>query len=109
DCTVQAKIKGFGVPEIGVYLRSPSTNASGDRYDAVLTSGKQILVRRFRGGAKVVLGQAASGLADLGSFSTLSLEARGNQLIASVNGKIIVQVTDSSSQAILAGGYSGMW
>ncbi|WP_228530934.1 MULTISPECIES: sialidase family protein [Myxococcaceae] len=112
DCEVQALVTSFGVSEAGVYLRSPTAGATGDRYDLVLRSDNSVQIRRFRGGTSTVLGTASSGLASASTGGTLKLSASGSgpvQLTASVNGSVRLQVTDSSSSALGTAGYAGLW
>jgi hypothetical protein len=110
DCTAQASVLGFGVTAIGVYLRSPSASATGDRYEGILAANGEVQIRRVRGGVTTVLAHVASGV-DLSSFSTVSLEASGAgpvQLRASVNGVVLAQASDSGTQVIAAAGFAGM-
>src|SRR5438270_13552716 len=66
DCSVSASLRGYGVPELGVFVRAPSTT-SNERYDAVLLADKNVQIRRVRTGGTTVLGTGASGIADLGT------------------------------------------
>jgi len=59
----------------------------------------------------VVLAQAASGVADLGSWTTIALRATGSgpvQLVASVNGVVKLTVSDAAASAIVAPGTAGV-
>src|SRR5262249_11709037 len=108
--TAQARVLGFGVPAIGVYLRSPTASATGDRYEGILAANGEVQIRRVRGGTTTVLAHVASGV-DLGSFSTVSLEASGAgpvQLRASVNGVVLAQASDSGTSVIGTAGFAGM-
>src|SRR5262249_29738434 len=73
DCIVSARVNGFGVPEVGVFLRANSSN----RYDAILTGSGQVQIRRVSSSGTVVLGQGASRLSELDVLATLTLTATG--------------------------------
>jgi hypothetical protein len=108
DCTVSAGVNGFGVPEVGVFLRA---NGASD-YDAILTGSGQVQIRREQAGGTVVLGQGPSGLSDLGVMSTLTLTATGASpvsLVATVNGRVVATASDSGSAALTGAGRAGMW
>jgi hypothetical protein len=111
DCSVEAKVLGFGAPETGVFLRARDIGAGSDRYDALLRGDGSVQLRRFRGGSPVVLGEA---MADLPSdeFATLSLEASGAgpvELTVTVNGDTLIELTDADPPAIVNAGRSGLW
>src|SRR5207248_8975774 len=106
-CRVEAQVNGFGVPESGVYLR----RGNGNQYDVVLLANGSLRIRRIRGTTIMVLGETASGIADLSAFSTLSLQALGAgpvELTASVNGVAKRAVTDATTLALTAPGAAGM-
>jgi hypothetical protein len=109
DCTVTASVITFGT-EGGVYLRAP-TPTSSDRYDLVLLPNAHVQIRRVLGGSVTVLGDVASGVADLGTAVTLSLQATGSSpvtLVGRVNGATRLTAVDSG--AVLAGaGSAGLW
>ena len=110
DCTVRASVLGFGVPEVGVYLRAPQAG-SRDRYDVVLTGAGALVLRRVRGGVVTILGQAPSGLAELDLPATVSLSASGAgpvTLTVELNGVQILTVTDASAAALTGAGYAGL-
>jgi outer membrane protein assembly factor BamB len=107
DCRIEASVVGFGVPETAVFLRG----SAGDRYDLVLLGSGRLQIRRFRGGAPTVLGEASSGIRDLGSPATLSLVATGAgpvQLAAQVNGVERLRIVDASAQGIGSSGAAGL-
>src|SRR5439155_2272793 len=69
-------------------------------------------VRRHNGATVTVLGQAPSGIADLGWWATIGLSVTGSNpvtLVGSANGVAKVIVNDSSASAITAAGTAGMW
>jgi Flp pilus assembly protein TadG len=108
DCSVRARVVAYGMATAALDLRESSGN---DRYDLLLLANGRIQIRRHNGTATTVLGEAASGIADLTEWATLSLSAAGAgpvQLVASVNGVVKLSVTDSSSSAIVAAGTAGM-
>ncbi|HUJ24394.1 MAG TPA: hypothetical protein VLW85_00135 [Myxococcales bacterium] len=108
DCSVSAKVVTFGAATATVDLR---VQASGDRYDAALLTNGDVEIRRHNGSATTVLGDAASGIADLSSLSTIALQASGAgpvQLVASVNGVAKLSAVDSSSAAITSAGTAGV-
>jgi hypothetical protein len=92
DCRVQSSVTGFGVPEIGVFVRGAGT----DRYELVLLSTGRLRLRRVHGTTVTTLGEVASGLASLDQPATLLLDARGATLTASVNGAVKLTVTDAT-------------
>ena len=103
---VHAKLVAALQGETGRLL-SGSANLS---YVALLANG-HLQIRRTRGGATTVLGDVASGIADLSNWSTIGLSATGSgpvQLVASVNGTTKLTVTDSSTSAVVAAGTSGI-
>jgi hypothetical protein len=108
DCTAQAAVVGFGVPEVGVFVRGSDRT----HYDAVLLSGGTIAIRRVIGGAATVLAQAASGLAAFDEPATVAISASGSapvSLTASVNGVRKLTASDASAQAITSSGAGGLW
>lgn len=110
DCRVQASVIGFGVPETGVFLRSPSVS-SPDRYDFVLLSNAHVQIRRVRSGVITVLADAPSGVSALDEPTTLALQSTGSApvtLTGQVNGSTRVTASDGGAQA-LAPGYAGLW
>ena len=115
DCTVQADVIGFGDP-VAIDLRvSPAS--PDDRYDLILQSDGHVQVRKHRGGVVTVLGDVASGIADTGNWSTLSLGAAGSgpvSLVASVNGVALLSVSDASDglgagSAGISAALAGIW
>src|SRR5207302_6255652 len=89
-------------------LRESATN---DRYDLALLTSGHLQIRRHNGSTTTVLGDVASGIADLSNWATISLGATGAgpvQLVASVNGVPKLSVTDSSASAIVAAGTAGL-
>lgn len=109
DCRVEAKVLGFGVPEIGVSLRA---SINGDRYDAILLGNGSLRIRRVRGGAMTTLGEVPGGAGPLDQWITVSLQAVGGnpvQLVAAVNGADRLSVTDGSTNAITSAGRAGLW
>jgi len=111
NCRVQSALVGFGVPEIGIFVRAPSTTST-DRYEAVIARNGNLRIQRVRSGTTTILGQAASKISDLTEFATVSLTVTGTSpvtLTAKVNGTPILTATDSSAQAITAAGYGGLW
>jgi len=108
DCTVRSRVIAFGMATAALDLRESSGN---DRYDVVLLANGRIQIRRHNGIATTVLGEAASGIADLTDWATLSLSVASAgpvQLVASVNGVVRLSVSDNSSSAIVAAGTAGM-
>jgi hypothetical protein len=108
---VQASLLGFGAPATGLFLRAPTTRSS-DRYDVILQSSGNLQIRRVRGGVATVLGQGPSGVTAFDQPSTVSLSASGTapvSLVASVNGVVRVSASDSSSAALTAPGFAGLW
>ncbi len=108
DCSVQARVVNFAAGFVALDLRA---SASNDRYDVALQGNGHLQIRRTRGGTTTVLGDVASGIADLGNWATIGLSATGSgpvQLVASVNGTPKLTVTDSSSSAIPGPGTAGM-
>jgi hypothetical protein len=109
DCTVQARIVNFNAATAALDLRETANN---DRYDVGVTSTGRLQIRRHRGSTTTVLGDVASGIADLGDWATIALTATGAgpvQLVASVNGVPKLSVTDSSASAITSAGTAGLW
>ena len=109
DCSVQAAVVNFSATTAALDLREA---ASGDRYDLALTSAGRLQIRRHKGGTTTVLGDVASGIADLGNWATIALSATGAgpvQLVASVNGVPKLSVTDTSASALKGAGTAGLW
>ncbi len=108
DCSVQARVINFGAGIAALNLRQ---SASNDRYDLALLPDGRLQIRRTVLDSTVVLAQAASGVADLGSWTTIALRATGSgpvQLVASVNGVVKLTVSDAAASAIVAPGTAGM-
>ena len=108
DCSLQARVDGFAAGTLALELRR---QASGDRYELALLASGHVQLRRHNGSATTVLADAASGIPDLGDWSTLLLSVSGAnpvQLSGSVNGAVKVSFADSSSSAITAAGGAGM-
>src|SRR5204862_2706277 len=86
--------------------------SSNDRYDVALLANGTLQVRRHNGATVTVLGQAPSGIADLGWWATIGLSVTGSNPVRplrSANGVAKVIVNDSSASAITAAGAAGMW
>ena len=108
DCRIDVRLVGFGSPENGFTLRE---TPSGDRYDLVLLSSGRVQIRRWRSGSATILGDAPSGIPDLGNWATFAFAAQGAGpvvLTASVNGTIRLSTTDVSAQAITGAGSAGL-
>src|SRR5438067_4176197 len=108
DCRVDSRLVGFGTAATGLTLREAP---SGDRYDMVVLSNGHLQIRRWKSGSVTVLGDAASGIPDLGDWATVAFTAQGAapvQLTGSVNGVIRLSVTDASAQAIMTAGGAGL-
>jgi hypothetical protein len=108
DCSVQAKVVNFGVGFAALDLR---VHSGGDRYDVALFGTGRLQIRRWRAGVATVLGDVASGIAELRNWSTISLSATGSspvQLVASVNGVPRLSAADSSGSAITDAGTAGI-
>jgi len=104
----QARVVNFAAGAVALTLRQSAAN---DRYDVALLGNGRLQIRRIAGGTTTVLGDVASGVADLGSWATISLEASGAgpvQLVASVNGTAKLTVNDTSASAIVAPGTAGL-
>jgi hypothetical protein len=112
DCRVEARVLGFAVPETAIYLRSPAI-ASTDRYEVNLAGDGTIQLRRFRGGAPVILASAPSRIQPLNAvYGRLSLSAVGSgpvHLVVAVDGTTLITVDDASAAAITGAGFAGMW
>src|SRR5207245_3546812 len=96
-----------GVAELD--LRQQSSN---DRYDVALLANGNLQIRRHNGATVTVLGEAPSGIPDLGWWATIALSATGSNpvsLVASVDGVTKVVVNDSSPAAIRGAGTAGIW
>ena len=109
DCTVSAQVINFSAGVAELDLRQQSSN---DRYDVALLANGTLQVRRHNGATVTVLGQAPSGIADLGWWATIGLSVTGSnpvKLVGSANGVAKVIVNDSSASAITAAGAAGMW
>ncbi|HEY1485858.1 MAG TPA: hypothetical protein VGF84_07125, partial [Micromonosporaceae bacterium] len=108
DCTVQVALVNFKDANAILDLRQQAT---GDRYDLLLLPTGHLQIRRHNGATTTVLGDVASGIADLTSFSTLSLAASGSapvHLVAAVAGTAKLSVDDASASAIIAAGTAGI-
>src|SRR6185312_15387165 len=82
------------------------------RYQLDLIANGHVQLQRVVSGTTTVLVDVASGLSDLGEPATLTLSASGAApvlMTGSVNGKVILSATDSSSSAISTSGYAGMY
>ena len=109
DCSVSAQVINFSAGVAELDLRQQSSN---DRYDVALLANGSLQVRRHNGATVTVLGQAPSGIADLGWWATIGLSVTGSNpvtLVGSANGVAKVIVNDSSASAITAAGAAGMW
>jgi hypothetical protein len=107
DCTVKADVDGFGDP-VAIDLRVQASTPD-NRYDLILQNTGHVQIRKHRGGVITVLGDAASGIADTGNWSTLMLTATGSgpvSLVAKVNGNVKLSVTDTSN--VLGAGSGGI-
>jgi hypothetical protein len=108
ECQVQARLINFAAGFAAVDLR---VQPNGDRYDVALLSDGHLQIRRWRAGGSTVLGDVASGIAELGWWSTIALSASGAgpvQLVASVNGVPKLSVSDTSEAAVTPAGTAGM-
>jgi hypothetical protein len=108
DCTVSARLLIFSAGVSELDLR---TQGSNDRYDVALLSNGHIQVRRHNGGTITILGDTASGIADLNNWATISLSVSGAnpvRLVASVNGTAKLTLSDTSASAIVLAGTAGM-
>jgi hypothetical protein len=111
NCSVQAVVISFGVPEIGVFVRSPQA-APTTHYLLVLLSNGHVQIRRVLNGVVTSLADTASGLASLNSPALLRLSVSGTspvRLTGFVNGKEMLTVTDGAATALKAPGYAGLW
>src|SRR5438045_1892236 len=109
DCSVSAQVINFSAGVAELDLRQQSSN---DRYDVALLANGTLQVRRHNGATVTVLGQAPSGIADLGWWATIGLSVTGSnpvKLVGSANGIAKVIVNDSSASAVTAAGTAGMW
>ena len=109
DCRVEARVVGFGVPEVALSLRAATAR---DRYDLVLLGSGVLRIRRVRAGVATTLAEGPSGIASLSDWATLSLQATGAaavQLVASVNGIAKVTATDASASRLPSSGSAGLW
>src|SRR5439155_9957307 len=109
DCSVSAQVINFSAGVAELDLRQQSSN---DRYDVALRANGNLQIRRHNGATVTVLGEATSGIADLGWWSTIGLSATGSNpvnLVASVDGVTKVVVNDSSPSAIRVPGTAGIW
>src|SRR5205823_14534954 len=94
------KIINFSAGVAELDLRQQSSN---DRYDVALLANGNLRIRRHNGATVTVLGEAPSGIADLGWWSTIALSATGSNpvnLVASVDGvtKVVVRSEEHSSE-----------
>src|SRR5204862_177655 len=81
----QAKVVNFAAATAALDLRESTSN---DRYDVGLLANGHLQIRRYNGATTTVLGDVASGIADLGNWATIALQATGArpvQLVASVS------------------------
>jgi len=111
DCQVSAQVTGNGVPQTAIFLRGVGTGATS-RYQLNLRANGHVQIQRIVSGGSTVLVNVASGLTDLSAPATLSLSASGSgpvKLIATVNGRTVATTTDSSSAALTAAGYAGLY
>src|SRR5439155_2828283 len=95
-----AQVINFSAGVAELDLRQQSSN---DRYDVALLANGNLQIRRHNGATVTVLGEAPSGVADLGRWATIALSATGSNpvsLVASVDGVTKVVVNDSSASAI---------
>src|SRR5437762_2615509 len=109
DCSVSAQVINFAAGVAELDLRQQSSN---NRYDVALLANGTLQVRRHNGATVTVLGQAPSGIADLGWWATIGLSVTGSnpvKLVGSANGIAKVIVNDSSASAVTAAGTAGMW
>ena len=107
DCRIDARVVGFGGGEAMLELRS----AGSTRYALVLAPDGTLVLRRYLGGTVTTLKTAASGIADLTDWSSMSFSISGTApvvLNGSVNNVLRVSATDSGSQAITAAGGAGI-
>src|SRR5690606_26616599 len=110
DCQVSATMLGFGVPHIAIFLRATSLSG-GDRYQLDLLGNGHVQVQRVRSGTTTVLAEVPSGVS-VSSSAHFALSAVGSspvQLVASVNGRPVASVTDTSGAAITEAGYAGLY
>jgi hypothetical protein len=109
DCSVEAAVVGFGVPEAALVLRVQGEHPA-DRYEVVVLSSGQVQIRRRLGGAIAVLGQAPGDVPPW-DWSTLRLTAVGSNpvvLKASVNGEVLLSVVDEAPGALSGAGNAGL-
>ena len=109
DCSVSAQVINFSAGVAELDLRQQSSN---DRYDVALLANGNLQIRRHNGATVTVLGEAPSGIPDLGWWATIALSATGSNpvnLVASVDGVTKVEVNDSSPSAIRVAGTAGIW
>ena len=104
DCSVQGKMINFGVGTIAMGLRVQSSRA---HYEVALLPDGRVQIGRGNGTSVAALGTVASGLADLGAWNTFGLSVSGANpvtLVASVNARSVLTITDSSASAITTAG-----
>lgn len=109
DCSVEASVVGFGVPEAALVLRAQGARPA-DHYDVALLGSGVVQIRRVAGEVVTVLGQAAAGVPPW-DWATLRLTAVGSgpvTLTASIDGMVKVSVVDTSPGALGQAGYAGM-
>ena len=109
DCSVQAGVINFAAATAALEVREDSAN---NRYAVALLANGHLQIQRRNGTSTTVLGDVASGIADLGNWATIGMSVSGAgpvQLVASVNGVQKLAVTDSSASAITAAGTAGLW
>ena len=103
-------IRSFDASGHPVRIAAEVPSASGDRYDAAITSSGRLRIRRWRSGTATLLGDVASGIPDLRNWASLSFTVTGTSpvvLTAAVNGQPKLTVSDGSPSAIGTAGYAG--
>ena len=107
DCRADVKMANFAGGESMIEMRV----SGGNRYVLALMANGNLQIRRYAGSTVTVLGTVASGIADLGSYSTVSLSVQGAfpvTLTGLVNGAPKVSATDSSAAAYTGSGGVGI-
>ena len=110
DCSVEASVVGFGVPEAALVLRVQNGH-SPDRYELVLLGSGHVQLRRKVGSSTAVLGTAPAGV-PLWDWSMLRLSAVGTgpvTLTAWVRGVPVLSVVDDSPGPLNRAGHAGIW
>ncbi|MGZ6141709.1 MAG: hypothetical protein ACXWLM_00130, partial [Myxococcales bacterium] len=108
DCSVQASVINFAAAPAALEVRESASNS----YAVALLANGHLQIQRRIGSTTTVLGDVASGIADLGWWATIALKVTGAgpvQLVASVDGAQKLSITDSSASAIVAPGTAGLW